>query len=328
MSIPARRAARHGSKKMARLSPTDMANWTDLGSPMNLYVFRQQRCMGRTVSQKRQIYYYVPMRPKSGGWAIGVAVATSPTGPFTDALGHPLVSNNDYYIDPTVFVDDDGQAYMYWGNPYLYKVKLNEDMVSTSGSVTQIAQTAESVGNIYGEGPWLSKRSGLYYLIFSSDGNPNENIRYSTSSSPIGPWTYKDIIMPAKGETGPTIQNCEFRNSTSSSQRRLAGRRSWPTSVCVNRSTQYRRTFPTIKIPAGQRRLAISTPSDHAGQKPSHSPRAQPENCGDTGGPYALIHNGGSTSRSASTSARRPPSRHGSHQARPPAGASSSASTV
>ncbi|MFL5994919.1 MAG: family 43 glycosylhydrolase [Streptomyces sp.] len=59
--------------------------------------------------------------------AIGVAVSDSPTGPFRDALGHPLVENSE--IDPTVFIDDDGQAYLYWGNPNLWYVKLNADMM-------------------------------------------------------------------------------------------------------------------------------------------------------------------------------------------------------
>ncbi|MEK8105199.1 family 43 glycosylhydrolase [Micromonospora sp. M12] len=63
---------------------------------------------------------------------IGVGVADSPTGPFRDALGRPLVGNNE--IDPSVFIDDDGQAYLYWGNPGLWYVKLNADMISYSAA--------------------------------------------------------------------------------------------------------------------------------------------------------------------------------------------------
>ena len=68
----------------------------------------------------------------TGRMAIGVAVSDSPTGPFRDALGRPLVENGE--IDPTVFIDDDGQAYLYWGNPNLWYVRLNADMISYSGS--------------------------------------------------------------------------------------------------------------------------------------------------------------------------------------------------
>jgi len=69
---------------------------------------------------------------KGGGEAIGVAVSDSPTGPFKDALGKPLIDRGGWgEIDPTVFIDDDGQAYLYWGNPDLYYVKLNPDMISS-----------------------------------------------------------------------------------------------------------------------------------------------------------------------------------------------------
>ncbi len=62
--------------------------------------------------------------------SIGVAVADHPTGPFRDALGKPLLSGGWGYIDPAVFIDTNGEAYLYWGNPHLYYVKLNPDMVS------------------------------------------------------------------------------------------------------------------------------------------------------------------------------------------------------
>lgn len=70
-----------------------------------------------------------PLTKKNGGNAIGVAISDTPTAGFKDAIGKPLLSGFGY-IDPTVFIDDDGQAYLYWGNPQLYYVKLNKDMVS------------------------------------------------------------------------------------------------------------------------------------------------------------------------------------------------------
>src|SRR6476660_7949270 len=117
------------------------------------------------------------MRQRSNGqMVIGVAVSDSPTGPFRDAIGRPLVGNNE--IDPTVFIDDDGQAYLYWGNPKLSYVKLNADMISYSGSVTQIPLTTAGFGTrpgnvanrptLYEEGPWVYKRGGLYYNVFAA----------------------------------------------------------------------------------------------------------------------------------------------------------------
>ncbi len=70
--------------------------------------------------------------------AIGVAVGDSPMGPFHDPLGKPLVQSEWGDIDPTVFIDDDGQAHMYWGNPKLKYVKLNEDMISYSGDIVEV----------------------------------------------------------------------------------------------------------------------------------------------------------------------------------------------
>jgi beta-xylosidase len=133
------------------------------------------------------------MNKKRGGKVIGVAVSDSPTGPFKDALGHPLVESGNGDIDPTVFIDGDGQAYLYWGNPYLKYVKLNKDMISydqTVGVVT-VPLTAESFGKrngnkdratLYEESPWFYKRNGMYYMVYAASGIP-ENICYSTSKS-------------------------------------------------------------------------------------------------------------------------------------------------
>jgi arabinoxylan arabinofuranohydrolase len=290
-------------KEWRVFSTTDMANWTDLGSPMNLATFSwaaSDAWAGQCVFRNGKFYYYVPMRPKSGGWAIGVAIATNPAGPFADALGHPLVSNNDFYIDPTVFIDDDGQAYMYWGNPYLYKVKLNEDMVSTSGDITQIPQTAETVANTYGEGPWLFKRSGLYYLIFSSDGNPNENIRYSTSSSPTGPWAYKGVIMPAEGKSWTNhagVADYKGNSYFVYHNAALPGGGAGTRSVCVEQfNYSADGAFPTIKMTqTGPKQIGHLNPFDVTqAETIAFSSGLKTEKCNDSGGGVnvTLIHNG------------------------------------
>ncbi|MGO4108006.1 family 43 glycosylhydrolase [Paenibacillus sp. YAF4_2] len=107
-------------------------------------------------------------------------------------------------IDPTVFVDDDGQAYLYWGNDALFYAKLNSDMTSLNGSIVSVPLTTAAFGPDYTIAPWLHKRNGVYYLSYAS-GWP-ESISYSTSTSPTGPWTYKGVIQPAIPTSGTIHQ--------------------------------------------------------------------------------------------------------------------------
>jgi hypothetical protein len=190
-------------------SSSDMVNWTDHGSPMGLATFGwadANAWAGQVINRNGRFYWYVPIRNRATGrMAIGVGVSSSPTGPFTDALGRPLVENGE--IDPTVFIDDNGQAYLYWGNPNLWYVRLNTDMISFSGGPTQIPLTTAGFGTrtgnpsrptLYEEGPWVFKRNGLYYLVFAAECC-SEFIGYSTSPGPVGPWTYRGTVMPRQG---------------------------------------------------------------------------------------------------------------------------------
>ncbi|WP_323373512.1 glycoside hydrolase family 43 protein, partial [Plantactinospora alkalitolerans] len=190
-------------------SSADMVNWTDHGSPMGLGTFSwasQDAWAGQAVYRNGKFYWYVPVVNRSTGrMAIGVGVSESPTGPFRDAIGRPLVENGE--IDPSVFIDDDGQAYLYWGNPNLWYVRLNADMTSYSGSVTRIPLTTAGFGTrsgnadrptLYEEGPWVYKRSGQYYMAFAAECC-SEFIGYSTAPGPTGPWTYRGTIMPRQG---------------------------------------------------------------------------------------------------------------------------------
>lgn len=192
-------------------SSADMVNWTDHGSPLSLNTFSwagANAWAGQAVERDGKFYWYVPVSVRATGqFAIGVAVSDSPTGPFRDALGHPLVENSE--IDPTVFIDDDGQAYLYWGNPNLWYVKLNADMTSYAGSPVRIPLTTEGFGSrtdnpdrptLYEEAPWVYKRNGLYYMVYAAKCC-SEFIAYSTAPSPTGPWTYRGTVMPAQGNS-------------------------------------------------------------------------------------------------------------------------------
>lgn len=171
---------------------TDMVNWTEHGAVASLKDFKWHgRDNGawaiQVVERNGKYYMYCPIH----GNGIGVLVADSPYGPFKDPIGKPLVWQKEHWddIDPTVLIDDDGQAYMYWGNPNLYSVKLNEDMISYSGDIVVHPHIED-----YQEGPWLYKHNGKYYLAFASTCCP-EGIGYAMSDSPTGPWEYKGHIM-------------------------------------------------------------------------------------------------------------------------------------
>lgn len=105
-------------------------------------------------------------------------------------------------IDPTVFVDDDGQGYMFWGNGSCKWIKLKENMIETEGPITTFKPKN------YIEGPWVYKRKELYYLVYASAGTKPEMIEYCTATSITGPWTYLGIIqenVPNSFTTHPGI---------------------------------------------------------------------------------------------------------------------------
>ena len=174
------------------------------------------------IERDGKFYWYICAHSRlSKGMAIGVAVGDSPTGPFRDAIGKPLFENGSWdHIDPTVFIDDDGQAWLYWGNPRVYYLKLNRDMISYEGELGMLPMTEEAFGSpamdkrekgrkykdSYVEGPWITKRKGVYQLLYAAGGVP-EHISYSTAPSPTGPWTYAGEIMPLS-DTGSFTNHC------------------------------------------------------------------------------------------------------------------------
>ncbi len=205
-------------------SSADMVNWTDHGSPLSLASFSWadgRAWAAQTIKRNGKYYWYVCAHSKlSGAMAIGVAVGDSPTGPFKDAIGKPLADGNWDYIDPTVMLDDDGQAYLCWGNPRIYFCKLNKDMVSIDGKIENIPQDENSFGgpsfrdrqkgvkykDSYTEGPWLMKRNKNYYLLYAAGGVP-EHIAYSMAKKPFGPWKYMGEVMPLSN-TGSFTNHC------------------------------------------------------------------------------------------------------------------------
>ncbi|MBR2086985.1 MAG: family 43 glycosylhydrolase [Oscillospiraceae bacterium] len=165
-------------------STTDMKNWTDLGSPLAYTDFswaKGEAWAAQCIERNGKFYYYVTVTAKSGGRAIGVAVADKPEGPFKDAIGKPLIGPMDGMkcIDPTVFLDDDGQAYLYFGNGELRYVQLNDDLISCKGEPVLVNTKNGTFGAAFDEAPYLYKHNGLYYMIYASDWLP-QKVSYST----------------------------------------------------------------------------------------------------------------------------------------------------
>ena len=201
-------------------STKDMATWTDHGVIFSLddISWADGRAWApQCIERNGKFYLYCPVHKENGGMAIAVGISDKPEGPYKD-LGHPLVDEGDWNdIDPTVFIDDDGQAYLYFGNPELRYVLLNEDMISYDEKVGigRIPMTEEAfskgshmTGTSYAEGPWFYKRNGLYYMVYAAfsgekgDGiQHNEHLAYSTSDSPLGPWVYGGVLMTEEGGT-------------------------------------------------------------------------------------------------------------------------------
>ncbi len=240
-------------------SSVDMVNWTDHGIVASLNTFKWVGNNGawapQAIYRNGKFYLYCPIHMKG----IGVAVSDSPFGPFTDPLGKPLISSGSGDIDPTVFIDDDGQAYLYWGNPYLKYVKLNENMTSYSGRIEEINLTVENFGKrsnterptSYEEGPWFYRRDNLYYMVFAG-GPISEHIAYSTSNSPTGPWKYRGVIMPTQGGSFTNhagVIDFKGKSYFFYHNAALSGGGGFNRSVCVEQfSYNTDGTFPTINM--------------------------------------------------------------------------------
>lgn len=197
---------------------TDMVNWTYLGTPMSTATFKWAKqgdnaWASQAIERNGKWYWYICAEDTTCHLhGIGVGVADNPAGPYVDPIGKPLVPGNWGFIDPSVFIDDDGQAYLFWGNNGLWYCKLNEDMISLGSDVIPVENLADEKAfgpNVmkmdyqlhkrvmktgYEEGPWVFKCNGLYYLVYAAGGVP-EHMAYSTSKSIHGPWKYRGRVM-------------------------------------------------------------------------------------------------------------------------------------
>ncbi|WET02448.1 RICIN domain-containing protein [Flavobacterium sp. YJ01] len=181
-------------------SSTNLVNWIDEGLIFDLFPdspwSQYNGWAPAVVFRNNKYYFYYTAETK-----IGVAVGNTPIGPFTD-IGAPLIGTDPYtddIIDANVFVDEDGQAYIYYGGSGKSRMvvrKLNADMISLATGPTDI--TPQN----YTEGPYMVKRKGIYYMMYSNGAwyNDSYNVQYSTSNSPMGPWTYRGKVLSSNTE--------------------------------------------------------------------------------------------------------------------------------
>lgn len=199
-------------------STEDMVNWTHLGAQVSTATFDwavqgDNAWASQAVERNGKWYWYLSIIEKATrAQVIAVAVADNPMGPWKDAIGGPLAKGEGSFIDPTVFVDDDGRAYLFWGNKGCWYGELNPDMISFKNGFKEVpgfhdpkcfgpavmkmnwgkGEMEMMVG--YEEGPWVMKRNGIYYMSYPAGGVP-EHMAYSTAKNINGPWTYGDKIM-------------------------------------------------------------------------------------------------------------------------------------
>jgi arabinoxylan arabinofuranohydrolase len=174
-------------------SSTDLSEWEDHGVIFSLDdVAWADRWAWAADAMKRNDRYYFYFTADD---RIGVAVSDSPAGPFVDALGEPLIRRRESdtrVMDPAIFVDTDGQAYLYFGQDAARVVKLRDDMVTRDGPILPLDLTN------FHEGIWVHERDGLYYVSYATwnhEADMASTLEYAVGKSPLGPFEHRGAIL-------------------------------------------------------------------------------------------------------------------------------------
>jgi hypothetical protein len=187
-------------------SSPDMINWVEYPVPLKATDFSWSSgdaYASKIIYHNGSFYWYVAVTHASGnGKAIGVAMSSSPTGPYVDARGSAMIThdmlpetaNEKANLDPSVLIDDDGKAYIFWGNGACYFARLNETMTALDSAI----ETIDLPG--FEEGAHIHKRNGWYYLCYGYE--MPEKVAYAMSRNINGPWEFKGILNEIAG-------NCE-----------------------------------------------------------------------------------------------------------------------
>ena len=192
-------------------SSSDMKKWESHPVPLKASDFawaKGDAWASQVIERNGKFYWYVTVEHGSvPGKAIGIAVSDSPTGPFKDALGKALITNDMTKftdiswddIDPTVYIDTDGQAYLFWGNTACHYAKLKGNMLELDGPIQHIDLPH------FTEAPWIHKHKDWYYLSYAYEFP--EKIAYAMSKSITGPWEFKGILNEIAGNSNTNHQS-------------------------------------------------------------------------------------------------------------------------
>lgn len=215
-----------------RTSDVPSGQWTHYPSLMRPETVFSWATPGRTYAGQviqgfdNRYYWYVLVSERSSTaadkFAIGLAVSDTPTGPWTDYVGGPLISqrvptaNTIQNIDPTILIDN-GRVWVYWGTfGQLRVLEYQQDLKTPIG-------TQRSVTGLTGffEAPWVFKRGATYYMAYAGNNagptsqctpaNYHACIAYATASSPDGPWTYRGTVLAPVSSTTSHPGIIEFR---------------------------------------------------------------------------------------------------------------------
>ena len=179
-------------------SSKDLIAWNEHPVPLSPADFtwaKSDAFASKVVFQNQRFYWYVAVSHASiSGKAIGVAVSNQPEGPFKDAKGAAMITQDIIpdkelmmvNLDPTVFMDDEGRGHIFWGNSKCYYAKLKANMIELDGPIETILLPG------FTEGAHIHKRNGWYYLSYGFEFP--EKVAYAMSQSINGPWEFKGIL--------------------------------------------------------------------------------------------------------------------------------------
>jgi beta-xylosidase len=182
-------------------SSKDLVHWKNEGMILDVtkdLKWAKIRAWAPAMIRRNGTYYFYFCAEQK----IGVATNSAPTGRFTDALERPLLTPNREYpgqvIDPQVFIDDDGQAYLYYGQGNLYAYKLKPDMITLDGPPVRMTPPR------FNEAIFVFKRNGLYYFMWSENDarDVRYQVAYGTAKSPLGPIEIptNNVILRQRGQ--------------------------------------------------------------------------------------------------------------------------------
>ncbi len=144
------------------------------------------------IERNGKYYFYFPASMKSGygrGSSVGVAIADNPAGPY---IPQPEPIKNLRGIDPALFIDKDGQAYIYWAGGNIFAAKLRDNMLELASDPIVVT---EMPAKGLKEGPFLFERKGIYYMTYPHVQNKTERLEYAISDNPMGPFKFTGVIM-------------------------------------------------------------------------------------------------------------------------------------